>query len=179
MNFLSGINLVGAVLGFVIGVFGFIIVRYWIRPVSAYVRLKRRVADAVEAHLSIMPADAGSDDAAGVKESRMRLRKLSQELTDTFHHDLPHWYRIRLRARGELPPEAAADLMKLSGAKQVAPARKGAVKIQKHLRIERLENELARAPRDRQAGIEEKLRVVRAERKRMRDALDGQKDRSR
>jgi hypothetical protein len=45
--------------------------------------------------------------------------------------------------------------------------------------VERLENELARAPRERQADIQEKLRVVRAERKRMRDVLDGQKDRSR
>ena len=179
MNFLSGINLVGAILGFVVGVFGFIIVRYWIRPVSAYARLKRRVADAVEAHLSMLSADAGSDAALGAKESRKRLRKLAQELTDTFHHDLPQWYRIRLRARGELPPEAAADLMKLSGAKQAAPARKGAEKIKKRLRIETLEKEMARAPRDRQVEIEEKLGVVRAERKRMRDALDGQKDGSR
>jgi hypothetical protein len=136
MGFLSGINLVGAVLGFVIGVFGFIIVRYWIRPVSAYSRLKRRVADAVEAHLSMLSADADAQAAPGLKESRKRLRKLAQELTDTFHHDLPHWYRIRLRARGELPPEAAADLMKFSGAKQAAPARKGAAKIRERLRIE-------------------------------------------
>jgi hypothetical protein len=45
--------------------------------------------------------------------------------------------------------------------------------------VEKLEKELARALRDRQGEIEEKLRVVRAERKRMRDALDGQKDHSR
>ena len=44
--------------------------------------------------------------------------------------------------------------------------------------VERLEQELAKAPFDRKAPIADRLRIVRAEHKRMRDVLDGQKDRS-
>jgi hypothetical protein len=137
MGFLTGINMVGAVLGFLIGVFGFIIVRYWIRPVSAYGRLKRRIADAVERHLALAAGPSQSRQKTDFSESQKRLRKMAQELTDTFHNDLPHWYRIRLRSRGEMPPEAAAGLMQLSGSRQADPARKGAEKVRGLLHLGR------------------------------------------
>ena len=136
MGFLTGINLIGAVLGFVIGVSGFIIVRYWIRPVSAYGRLKRKIADAVAGHLALTAESPQSGKKADFSASQKQLRKLAQELTDAFHHDLPHWYRIRLRSRGELPPEAAAGLMKLSGSRQAEPARKGAEKVRRLLHLQ-------------------------------------------
>ena len=41
--------------------------------------------------------------------------------------------------------------------------------------VEKLEEALAQAPINKKAPIEEKLRIARAERKKMRDALDGQK----
>jgi hypothetical protein len=134
MGFLSGIHLAGAVLGFVIGVFGYIIVRYWIRPVSAYGRLKRRIARAVDEHL-LAVEDGGRKSSVTVAGSQKELRKLAQELTDAFHHELPSWYRIRLRARGEQPPDAAAGLMKLSGSRQGEPARKRAKDIRELLQL--------------------------------------------
>ena len=136
MGFLTGINLIGAVLGFLVGVFGFIIVRYWIRPVSAYGRLKRRTAEAVKRHLALIAEPLQPRQKKDLSESQRRLRKLAQELTDAFHNDLPHWYRIRLRSRGELPPEAAAGLMKLSGSRQADSARKGAEKIRGLLHLQ-------------------------------------------
>ena len=42
--------------------------------------------------------------------------------------------------------------------------------------VEQLQEKLAAAPSDRRVALEEKLRIARAERKRMRDALDGQKE---
>jgi hypothetical protein len=135
MGFLTGIHLVGAVLGFLAGVFGFIIVRYWIRPVSAYGRLKRKIADAVIRHLALAADPPESGNKADLSGSQKQLRRLAQELTDAFHHDLPHWYRIRLRSRGEQPPEAAAGLMKLSGSLKAEPARKGAEKIRRLLHL--------------------------------------------
>lgn len=130
MGFFTGINLVGAVLGFIVGVFGFIIVRYWIRPVSRYRRLKRRAAGAVSDHLLLLEQGTGGSGAGKrFKESQRRLRRLASELTDAFHQELPHWYRIRLRARGEQPPEAAGMLMKLSGTREPEPAKKRAEQI--------------------------------------------------
>ena len=126
MGFLSGINLAGAILGFVIGVFGFIIVKYWIRPVSTYGRLKRRIEKAVDDHLLLVSEKETGNREKAVAGSQKQLRKLAQELTDAFHHELPSWYRLRLRSRGEQPPEAVAGLMKLSGSRQIEPARKGA-----------------------------------------------------
>jgi len=122
MGFFTGINLVGAALGFIVGVFGFIVVRYWIRPVSRYGRLKRRAAEAVERHLAILEKNIDSNQTKKeFKESRQRLRRGASELTDAFHQELPHWYRIRLRARGEDPPAAAGILMKLSNTRDPAP----------------------------------------------------------
>ncbi|MCF8051210.1 MAG: hypothetical protein K9L59_08250 [Desulfobacterales bacterium] len=134
MGFLTGINLFGAALGFMIGVFGFIIVRYWIRPVSRYGRLKRRAADAVGGHLSLLEENpAGSQAKQRFKESRQRLRRTASELTDAFHQELPHWYRIRLRARGENPPEAAGLLMKLSNTRDPVPGRRQGEQIRELL----------------------------------------------
>ncbi len=125
MGFFSGINLAGAALGFMIGVFGFIIVRYWIRPVSGYGRLKKRAAEAVEGHLALLEKNsADTQTKKEFKESRQRLRRAASELTDAFHQELPHWYRIRLRARGEDPPEAAGLLMKLSNTRDPVPGRR-------------------------------------------------------
>ncbi|MGD8368423.1 MAG: hypothetical protein PVG78_12345 [Desulfobacterales bacterium] len=42
--------------------------------------------------------------------------------------------------------------------------------------VERLEQELAAASADRKEQIADRLRIARAEYKRMRDVLDGQKD---
>jgi hypothetical protein len=42
--------------------------------------------------------------------------------------------------------------------------------------VEKLEKELAHAPADRFKGLQDKLRKKRAERDRMRRALDGSKD---
>jgi hypothetical protein len=135
MGFLSGINLLGAVLGFVIGVFGYIVVRYWIRPVSAYGRIKRRIAKAVDDHLLQVAEEEAKNRKKAAAGSQKQLRKLAQELTDAFHHELPLWYRIRLRSRGEQPPDAAAGLMKLSGTRQIEPARRGAENIRKQLQL--------------------------------------------
>ncbi len=134
MGFFSGINLAGAALGFVAGVFGFVIVRYWIRPVSGYKRLKRRAADTVDGHLLFLEKGAAVSQATnGLKDSRQRLRRTASELTDAFHQDLPAWYRIRLRARGENPPEAAGLLMKLSNTRDPVSGRRQGEQIRKLL----------------------------------------------
>jgi hypothetical protein len=137
MGFLTGINLVGAVLGFIAGVFGFIIVRYWIRPVSRYGRLKCQVADAVDRYIAIVEKGTADGQAKkGIKESQRQLRKLASELTDAFHHELPSWYRIRLRARAEDPPETAGLLMKLSGTRDAVLARKRQEEVRGRLHLQ-------------------------------------------
>lgn len=136
MGFLTGINLLGAGLGFAIGVLGYIIVRYWIRPAARYGRLKGRAADAVKGHLAILEGGLpGSGEKARINESKKRLRRLASELTDVYHQELPHWYRIRLRARQEDVPSAAGGLMKLSGIRDPAQAKKRAGKIRRILRL--------------------------------------------
>ncbi len=137
MGLLTGVNLIGAVFGFILGICSFIIVRYWIQPVSAYKRLKRRIANAVSAHLAAAASADRPPEEADYASSRKRLRKLAQELTDAYYHDLPNWYRIRIRSKGEQPPEAAAGLMKLSGSRRVDAAGKGAEKIRRLLALEK------------------------------------------
>ena len=136
MGFISGLNLFGAGLGFVIGALGFVIVRYWIRPVSAYGRIKRQVAAAVDGHLVHLAAEPRDGQwKSSAKENRRQLRRLATELSDVFNHDLPSWYRIRLRAREELPAEAGAALMKLSNISDAEPALNRAAQVRELLRL--------------------------------------------
>ena len=100
--------ILGAVVGFFIGLAGFIIVRFWIRPIAGYRQIKGKVRDL----LREITGEAAPDQA-----QRAAMRKLSAELSQSHNDRIPGWYRIKLRSRGESPLGACGHLMALANTK--------------------------------------------------------------
>lgn len=122
--------IIPAVASFLIGVFGYIIVRFWIFPITRYGRVKRAVGRALAIY-------DGSDaqDAAALKAVRKDLRQQASQLSDLFHVDLPTWYKLVLVRRGEAPEGAIAHLMTLADTRNPAHAAKRVGEIKRCLRL--------------------------------------------
>ena len=93
--------LVPIVISFLAGMLGYLLYRWWYRPVIAYRQLRRRILKAL-------------DPPAPAKE----LRKLAMELQTLFDEKLPPWYRIKVTQGRQDPLTAVKELMKLSNTKQ-------------------------------------------------------------
>lgn len=131
MQFLSGIHLIGALVGFVAGLLGFIIVRFWIFPLTRYAKLKRRLSDILPAFMANLSGDTSHDPDAGT--GKKAIRQLAADISDSFNHDLPQWYRILLKSRGEAPDMAAAALLKLANTRVPEHAARQVEWIRRHL----------------------------------------------
>lgn len=119
--------ILGAAVGFVIGLAGFIIVQFWIRPIMGYRKIKTKV----QSLLSEISEGGVRDE-----QKRTSLRKLSAELSKSHNDLLPSWYRIRLQSRRESPPEACGHLMALANTKSADHAGSRVDKLKESLNIE-------------------------------------------
>ena len=123
-DFLSSPMGLGVAVGFVAGSFGYILARFWFRPLLAYLSIKRKVAAAL----------TGAD-----REKRLPgaedLRRWAAALTDCYHDTLPQWYKLALANREESPEEAARHLMALAGVKKTEQAAGRIKKIRFYLKI--------------------------------------------
>ena len=100
------------IVSFLAGMLGYLLYRWWYRPVISYRRLKGRILTAINP-----PAPA--------KE----LRQLAMELQTLYSEKLPPWYRIKITQSGADPLGAAKELMKLGNAKEKANIQCGVEKI--------------------------------------------------
>ena len=97
--------ILGAAVGFFIGLAGFIIVQFWIRPIMGY----RKIIGEIRRLLLEIQAEEVPDEGR-----RTALRKLSAELSKCHSERIPGWYRVKLLSRGESVPDACGHLMALS-----------------------------------------------------------------
>ena len=111
--------------------FGYIITRIWLQPVLKYRRLKRRVEKAFASDAVLGDPDNESQRA---KEVEAEYRKLSVAL-DSCHFEMPPWYRIMLKKRGEDPEAAAKHLGKLADTRNVKHAENRVEEIKKALHL--------------------------------------------
>ena len=126
----------GAVTGFILGLVGFIVVRFWILPIRRYHKLKKSTAATVEAYYTLLaPVHPETVSRKQLKHKRQTLRQLAADLTSTYNDILPSWYRLLLESRSERPLEASTHLMTLSNIHQQAHALHRADQIRYHLRI--------------------------------------------
>ena len=99
----------GIAVGLVMGSFGYILVRFGLRPVVAYRRLKGRLADLL---------DAATTDQALSDEARGSIRRAAMELKDLLDEILPVWYTLALHKRGERPQDAVRHLQALANCRE-------------------------------------------------------------
>ena len=125
-----------AVISFLSGALGYIIVQFWIRPILRYRKIKHRIASELTRFFDVEPSEVAVDsDREQTAEPRASIRKYSIGLTDCFNYDLPRWYRMVLKQRGENPIEASQYLMKLSNTHEGASAARQVEAVRDHLRI--------------------------------------------
>jgi hypothetical protein len=123
-----------AFISFVSGALGYIILKFWIRPILGYRKLKRRILSDLR---DIDSADSAERTAGSEQKNKWKtaIRKHGAELTDHYNYDLPRWYRIVLQQRGENPIEAAKHLLKLPGTPGGEDAKRTMEKIKEYLII--------------------------------------------
>lgn len=112
-------KIAGALFGFAVGAAGYVIFKHWILPIKDYRRLKSIIEKDV-AHY--MDSISRQNWNSGDKKRLKKTKKAVSDLNDTFDYDLPVWYKIILRRRGESPREAEKQLMGLADTKDASHA---------------------------------------------------------
>ncbi len=118
---------------FMVGVCGYIIVRFWIIPISRYRRAKRYMLNRLQAVLASLPQDAEAPKGSIGKKTLRDLRRCGVNLVDLYVDELPHWYRLVLMTRGESPQKAAEPILRLENMPTSGQARACVEAIGKHL----------------------------------------------
>ena len=102
---------------FVAGLLGYIIVRFWIKPIVRYTSTKRKLNHELTRSLAQMSETAGSEKKKVKNRSKPALRdtrKYTMTLASCYGEEIPYWYRLLLDSRGESPTEALGLLTNLS-----------------------------------------------------------------
>ena len=123
-----------AAISFFIGMFGYVLFIFWLRPVAGYRKVKRRLAKDL---------NGGEPDADGKpvysKEALKALKPVWKQhaaaVTAVFEERLPDWYKLTLTRRGESPMDAAKHLMALANIQNPQHAAKRIAEIKACLNV--------------------------------------------
>jgi hypothetical protein len=116
----------GIAVGLIMGSFGYVLVRFVLRPVMAYRRLKRHLTDIVHAAAR---ENTLTDDA------RDTLQRKAAELQALLDEALPVWYALTLQKRDEHPKEAVPHLQALANCREPSAISRRAAAVLQNLRL--------------------------------------------
>jgi len=125
-----------AIISFVAGAFGYIIIQFWIRPISGY----RKIKNKVELTLKYYSKSKDNDFIDKKIKSQMKKwnkenKQSSVELSASYNENLPNWYKMFLDSRGESPIDASKHLMILSNTSNYDHMEKHIEEIKNYLKI--------------------------------------------
>ena len=127
---------VAAFISFVIGLFGYIVVRFWILPIGRYIRVKSRFASDLRVLLDMLQAEQPRNtENSQIQDRQVSLRRYSSDLVSIYQDELPYWYRLYLESKKEQPFEAAESSMRLSNTRKLEHAFLQADEIKGFLRL--------------------------------------------
>lgn len=109
--------LIAAGASFITGVAGYIIVRFWIKPIIGYSATKRKIKHELDRYLAQNIDTATSNEKQKLKEDNPGLRNARRhimKLTTCYSEEIPYWYRLLLDSRGQAPGEALGLFTHLS-----------------------------------------------------------------
>ncbi|MEA1900295.1 MAG: hypothetical protein U9N47_05955, partial [Thermodesulfobacteriota bacterium] len=125
-----------AIISFISGSFGYIILQFWVRPILGYRKIKNKVALTIKYYnKSKDDKDIGEKIKSQMKEWSKANRQNSVELSASYNENLPNWYKMLLDSRGESPIDASRHLMVLSNIRNYYHAEKHIEGIKKYLKI--------------------------------------------
>jgi hypothetical protein len=102
----------GVIVGLALGSFGYILFKFAWHPARKYRHIKKQIAAIV------VP---GQQHVLSRAE-RKRLRELAVELHTLTTESMPHWFRLALKRRDEMPEEAVRQLQHLVNCRDQAAA---------------------------------------------------------
>ena len=127
---------IAAIISFVIGVFGYIVVRFWVLPIGRYMRVKSHLASDLRALLNMLLTEQPENtENSKIKDRQVSLRRHSSDLVSIFQDELPYWYRLYLKSKEERPFDAAEFSMRLSNTSKLEHALKQVNEIKGFLRL--------------------------------------------
>ena len=112
------------VLGFLLGSGGYILHRFYVKPIIKYRRIKGKIAKALTQLTREAPPPAAK-----------HFRALAAELNHCYSTDLPLWFQLLLTRRKEDPPAVAGHLMTLAKTKNPAHIRQRIEQIEASFQI--------------------------------------------
>ena len=125
-----------AIISFISGSFGYIILQFWIRPILGYKKIKNKVALTIKYYYkSKNNKDTGEKIKSQMKEWSKANRQNSVKLSASYNENLPNWYKMLLDSRGESPIDASKYLMILSNTRNYDHAEKHIEGIKNYLKI--------------------------------------------
>lgn len=127
---------VAASISFVVGLFGYIMVRFWILPIGRYTKVKSRFASDLSVLLDMLQAEQPRNtDNSQIQDRQVSIRRHSSDLVSIYQNELPYWYRLYLESKKEQPLEAAEFSMRLSNTRKLEHAFRQAEEIKGFLRL--------------------------------------------
>ena len=125
------------IISFITGSLGYIIIQFWIRPISGYRKIKNKVALIIKYYSnSKNNEDIDEKIKSQMKEWNKANKQSSVELSASYNEILPNWYKMLLDSRGESPIDASKHLMILSNTRNYDHMEKHIEKIKNYLKIE-------------------------------------------
>lgn len=114
MVFQDSSLLIAAGASFVAGVMGYIIARFWVKPIAKYKLTRRRLDANLTRYLN---QSAGSSDAlqsnnkpASDQTCLRSARKQAMDLVSIYTAEIPYWYRLLLDSRQAAPTNVSGLL---------------------------------------------------------------------
>jgi hypothetical protein len=124
-----------AALSFFIGMFGYVLTYYWLRPVIGYRKVKNRLAkDMMVSEKDLKKKSTQADNVLSAFKPKWKAHAAA--LTAVYEERLPDWYKLTLSRRGESPTEAAKHLMALVNIKDPRHAAKRMAAIKTSMKLE-------------------------------------------
>ena len=125
-----------AIISFVSGFLGYIILQLWLRPILGYRKIKNKVALTIKHYYKSKHNETiGEKAELQMKDWVKANRQNSVELSESYNGNLPVWYKILLKSRGESPIDASKHLMTLSNTRNYDHAEKHVDEIKNYLKI--------------------------------------------
>jgi hypothetical protein len=127
---------VAALLSFIAGLLGYIIIRFWILPIGRYLKIKGRLTSDIGALLDMLQDDRPQNNqGARIQDRGASIRRHCSDLVSIYQNDLPYWYRLYLESKKEQPLEAAKFSMRLANTRQPEHALRQTTEIKNLLLI--------------------------------------------
>ena len=121
-------------LSFFVGMFGYVLIYFWLRPVIGYRNVKRRLVKDLNA--ITYPQDGQPQASKQDLKSRKAVwKKHASAVTAVYEERLPDWYKLTLTRRGESPMDAAKHLLALANIQNPQHAAKRIAQIKGSLQI--------------------------------------------